>query len=267
METTIFKNPYRPGAGHCPPHLAGREKEKNIFSKLLDQDIIIKNLILTGLRGTGKTVLLETFKPICLEKTWLWAGADLSESASVSEENIAIRLLTDLSVITSYIVISMSSASIGFESITDQEPIKLDYRTLVSYYAQQAGLTADKLKATLEWAWSFIKQNHQIKGVVFAYDEAQNMSDNADERQYPLSVLLDVFQTLQRKEIPFLLVFVGLPTLLPKLVETRTYSERMFEVIQLKSLSKQECQEAIERPLANDNCPVRFGAKPIQLIT
>src|SRR5262249_29963253 len=92
-------NPFKPGAGHMPPYLAGREKEKQEFLRLLDQKTILKNFILTGLRGVGKTVLLETFKPLVIQKKWLWVGTDLSESASVSEEIIAQRLLADLSVV------------------------------------------------------------------------------------------------------------------------------------------------------------------------
>src|SRR4051812_18972251 len=101
---TTFQNPFRPGAGHPPPYLAGREKEKDECSRLLSQSTVVQNLILTGLRGVGKTVLLETFKPLAIQGGWLWAGTDLSESVSVSEEKIALRLLTDLSVITANVV-------------------------------------------------------------------------------------------------------------------------------------------------------------------
>src|SRR3990167_5706244 len=110
-----FDNPFRPGAGHMPPYLAGRKEEENEFRKLLKQKTILQNLILTGLRGVGKTVLLDTFKPIAIQEGWLWVGTDLSESASVTETNISIRLLTDLAVVTSSIVIGTSEEkSAGF---------------------------------------------------------------------------------------------------------------------------------------------------------
>ena len=101
-----FKNPFRPGAGHMPPYLAGREKEEQELRRLLRQEIIFENIILTGLRGVGKTVLLESFRPICTQEKWLWVGADLSESTSVSEETLATRLLTDLSVVSSSMTIT-----------------------------------------------------------------------------------------------------------------------------------------------------------------
>src|SRR6267142_2385002 len=101
-----FPNPFRPGAGHMPPYLAGREEEQLEFKRLLDQDVILRNLILTGLRGVGKTVLLETFKPLAINEGWLWVGTDLSESVGVSEDNLAIRLLSDLALVTSGITMT-----------------------------------------------------------------------------------------------------------------------------------------------------------------
>src|SRR5262245_4187918 len=89
-----------------PPYLAGREPEVGEFKRLLNQEVILENLILTGLRGVGKTVLLETFKPLAINAGWLWVGTDLSESSSVTEENLAIRLLADLAVVTSQLVIN-----------------------------------------------------------------------------------------------------------------------------------------------------------------
>ena len=84
-EQSQFSNPFRPGAGHMPPYMAGREQETNEFRRLLGQSTVLENLVLTGLRGLGKTVLLETFKPLAIQEGWLWAGTDLSESASISE--------------------------------------------------------------------------------------------------------------------------------------------------------------------------------------
>src|ERR1700720_2362500 len=105
MSTPKFVNPFRPGAGHMPPYLAGRDREIKEFLSLLEQQIILKNLVLTGLRGVGKTVLLDTFKPLVIQKKWLWVGTDLSESASVSEDIVAQRLLADLSVVTAGVVV------------------------------------------------------------------------------------------------------------------------------------------------------------------
>lgn len=248
MAKNHLENPFRPGAGHMPPYLAGRNKETKEFHKLLQQDVILENLVLTGLRGVGKTVLLETFKPLALKEEWMWAGTDLSESVSINEETTALRLITDLSVVTSNIVFETEKVyRIGFKPEENTIDKTLNYHTLITVFNGIPGLLADKLKGVLEFIWNCI-QSQDIRGIIFAYDEAQTMSDHAQKEQYPLSLILDVFQSLQRKSIPFMLVMSGLPTLFPKLVEARTFSERMFRVVFLDRLNERDSRDAITIP-------------------
>lgn len=263
--TTKFANPYRPGAGHMPTYLAGREHEKDEFKRLLVQETIFENLILTGLRGVGKTVLLETLKPLAIKKGWLWVGTDLSESASLSEERIATRLLADLAVVTATLVVGKQQLpSVGFargESVN----ITLGYQTLLKIFNSAPGLVADKLKSILELVWRCLG-NENSKGIVFAYDEAQNLSDHAARDQFPLSLILDVFQSVQKKNCSLMLALVGLPTLFPRLVEARTFSERMFHVLTLDRLNEKDSRDAILKPIDDAKCPVRFAEPGIQSI-
>ncbi|MDC0670427.1 ATP-binding protein [Nannocystis radixulma] len=67
-------NPYRPGAGHMPLHVAGREPEQAEFRRLLDQEVILSNVVLTGPCGVGKTVLLERFRELAVDAGWRWVG-------------------------------------------------------------------------------------------------------------------------------------------------------------------------------------------------
>jgi hypothetical protein len=249
-----------------PPHLAGRERELAEFDRLLGQDEILENLVLTGLRGVGKTVLLEKFKPRAMQKGWLWASADLSESASISEAALAQRLIADLSVITSSLTMEQpqSTRVAGF---TQPKPrrIPLSHEVLVTVYNGTPGLVSDKIKATLEFASHHLQQQESHR-VIFAYDEAQNLSDHAEKDEFPLSVLLDVFQSIQRKGIPFMLVLAGLPTLFPKLVDARTYAERMFRVLTLAKLNDDESREAILRPIEEGSCPIKFHPASVDTI-
>jgi hypothetical protein len=259
-----YPNPFRPGAGHRPPYLAGREDEVKDFRKLLGQSVILENLVLTGLRGVGKTVLLEEFKPIAIQEGWLWVGADLSEAASLTDERIATRLLADLAVVTGTFVIHTKEIRVGFGP-GKPDVTKLDFDTLRAVYEHTPGLVYDKLKAVLELVWSAIKGH--AKGIVFAYDEAQNLSDHAEAKEYPLSLMLDVFQSIQRREIPFLLVLVGLPTLFPRLVEARTFAERMFHVVTLHRLNKKDSRAAITKPVEDAHCPVKLNKQSVSLIS
>lgn len=267
MSQPVFPNPFKPGAGHMPPYLAGREQEKEEFKQLLKQTIVLENMILTGLRGTGKTVLMDTFKPLAFEEKWRWVGTDLSESTSLTEETMAIRLLTDISIITSNITIKKEKVTkIGFISSEDIIEKKLGYEQLIKVYDSIPGLVSDKLKTTLEFVWDCIKGDNS-KGVIFAYDEAQTISNHPKKGIYSLSLLLDVFQSLQKRNIPFMLALSGLPTLFPKLVDARTFAERMFKIIVLDRLNKQDSRDAILKPIEDANSPVRFNNKGIEFIT
>jgi len=243
-----MKNPFRPGAGHQPPYLAGRQDEQLEFKKFVGHLPVLTNLIVTGLRGVGKTVLLETLRPIAIDDGWFWAGTDMSESASVSEQSMSIRILADLSgLVSSFVIAAEEKKSIGYLPQTRKIPIHLSYELLIDIYKETPGLESDKLKRALEVVWHSVQS--KARGIVLAYDESQNLKDQAYDKQYPLSLLLDVMQNLQRRGYPYLLILTGLPTLFPNLVATRTYSERMFHTMSLDKLSEKESREAIIKPL------------------
>ncbi|MBK9522873.1 MAG: ATP-binding protein [Rhodocyclaceae bacterium] len=244
-----IENPYRPGAGHKPPFLAGRTQESADVERYFDQEQILSNIVLTGLRGVGKTVLLEELRKPAVARKWFWVGTDLSESASVSEENMAIRLITDLAVVTSGFEFKTSlPPKAGFTSEPELKATRLDFHFLRERFQEAPGLVADKLKYVLELCWEATR-NSGCRGIIFAYDESQNLADQTAKEQYPLSMLLEVFQSIQRKGIPFMLLLTGLPTLFQKLVEARTYAERMFHVITLDRLKPVDSEAAITVPI------------------
>lgn len=262
-----FSNPFRPGAGHKPPYLAGRQAEREEFLRLLQQTTILENMVLTGLRGVGKTVLLESFKPLAMNQGWIWIGTDLSESASVSEDNMGIRLCTDLSPVTSGVVMeTVEVPNVGFAADSDRIQRTLNYPALMDLYRDLPGLPLDKVKGVLEIAWNALSREQDVSGIIFAYDEAQNLADRSAKEEYPLSLLLDAFQSLQRKGLPLMLVLTGLPTLFPKLVEARTFSERMFRVVFLQSLSRVESEDAVRKPIEDAECPLRLGDSSVETI-
>lgn len=265
--SSAFANPFRPGAGHMPPHLAGRADDIAEIAKAFDQKTVLQNVVLTGLRGVGKTVLLETIKPLAVSRGWLWVGTDLSEAASLTEKNLAVRILTDLSLATNTWKVSGTERTrqVGFEAIRHEGPLTLTYDVLAMIYDRTPGLVADKLKNVLGVVAGSLERSAK-RGIVFAYDEAQNLADHAQSGEYPLSLLLEVFQSLQRMQHPFVLVLTGLPTLFPKLVEVRTYAERMFSVTFLRNLEIQAAREAITVPIEEQHCPVRLSPGSVDTI-
>jgi len=75
-----------------------------------------------------------------------------------------------------------------------------------------------------------------------------------------------VFQSIQRRGIRFLLVLAGLPTLFPKLVDARTFAERMFRVVFLKRLDEHHSREAILRPIEAKQRPIQLDEKSVHAI-
>lgn len=223
------------------------------FRRLLEQDRILENLMLMGLRGIGKTVLLDELRPQAVGQGWLWIGGQFSESASFHEDSIAVRMIADLSVLTSQIGLS--------EEIQRRTGISagaLTFDALFGVWNETPGLSADKLKRVLTTAWAVTSQATGTRGIVFAYDEVQTLSEHSDRGQFPTALLLDTFQSLQRQGLPLMLVFAGLPNLLRKLVESRTYAERMFRVCFLDRLGPADSEDAIRRPIADAECPLQL---------
>jgi hypothetical protein len=199
----------------------------------------------------------------------LWTGNDWTETASIAEKDVATRLLVDLTAILTPIVVYQTDKS-PFGFATDQKqpserPLKFD--DLVVIYNSTPGFVSDKLKAVLENVAALLKGT-KVKGVVFAYDEAQNLSDHRDTNQFPLSLVVDVFVSLQKKQLScqFLLVLTGLPTLVTKLNEARTFTERMFHTLVLDRLKVSEAREAIVRPIAIEKSTLGFSDQAIQSI-
>ena len=89
--------------------------------------------MLTGLRGVGKTVLLDTFKPLAIKHGWIWVGTDLSESASVTEEALATRLMAHLAVATSSMVAGETEHA-GFAGV--RADAHLDFEDVVPHCTQ-----------------------------------------------------------------------------------------------------------------------------------
>lgn len=265
----IPKNPFRPGAGTKPLYLAGRTHEQQEFVKALRQAPLTQNLIITGLRGVGKTVLLDELKPLAIANGWLWTGNDWSETASIAEKDVATRLLVDLTAILSPIVVYRTEElPIGFASTTrktNERPLRYD--DLWNLYNNTPGFNSDKLKAVLEHVATILAPT-DTKGIVFAYDEAQNLSDHRETHQFPLSLVVDVFAHLQKRQLgcQFLLVLTGLPTLIPKLNEARTFTERMFHTLVLDRLSDTEALEAIVRPIELTESTLSFADNTIERI-
>jgi hypothetical protein len=247
MTDASGKNPYRPGVGVRPLYLAGRDAPLRRFDAMLraapEQQA---NMRVTGLRGVGKTVLLETFAEHAQEHDWEPAFMEL-QPAHNTDAQVAMALGSLLGRTRerlSRIARLRSAAGKALRSTSLQiswEEVSLS----VSFGSEREEDLARELFATVQLALAKGRA-----GVVLLLDEAQLIHDERDRHgEHPLSLLLAPIVALQRQEIPLGLVLCGLPTLTGNLQKARSYSERLFRGEEIDTLAPPQALEAFTRPL------------------
>ncbi len=247
MTQTSGKNPYRPGVGVRPLYLAGRDAPLRRFDAMLraapEQQA---NMRVTGLRGVGKTVLLETFAENAQEHDWEPAFMEL-QPAHNTDLAIATaigsllertrRRLSRLERLRAAAGKALRSTSleVGWEEVS----LSITFGS-----EREEGLARD-LFATVQLALAKGRE-----GVVLLLDEAQLVHDERNRHgEHPLSLLIAAVVALQRQELPLGLVLCGLPTLTSNLQKARSYSERLFRGEEIDSLTPAQALEAFTRPL------------------
>lgn len=241
------KNPYRPGVGVRPLYLAGRDAPLRRFSAMLraapEQPAGMR---VTGLRGVGKTVLLDVFAERAQEADWEPAFLELQPGHNTDEEirtTLGALLertrerLSRLARLRSAAGKALRSASLALT--WDQVSLSL------SFGSEREEDLARELFATVDLALG-----NGRTGVVLLLDEAQPVRDERDRHgEHPLSLLIAPVVALQRRDLPLGLVVCGLPTLAANLQKARSYSERLFRGEVVDSLDPQAALEAFVRPL------------------
>jgi hypothetical protein len=241
------KNPYRPGVGVRPLYLAGREAPLRRFDAMLraapEQQA---NMRVTGLRGVGKTVLLEVFADQAQSVEWEPAFMELQpahntdaaiRTALGSLLERTRRRLSRLARLRSVAgkALRASSLSVSWEEVS----------LSVSFGSEREENLAGELFVTVELALAKGR-----RGVILLLDEAQLVRDERDRHgEHPLSLLIAPIVALQRQELPLGLVLCGLPTLAGNLQKARSYSERLFRGEEIDSLAPAQALQAFTRPL------------------
>jgi hypothetical protein len=241
------KNPYRPGVGVRPLYLAGREAPLRRFEAMLraapEQQA---NMRVTGLRGVGKTVMLEVFAEYAQAANWEPAFMELQPAHNTDSAiraalgSLLERTRKRLSRRARLRTAAGKALRAGSLSVSWEE-ISLS----ISFGSQREEDLAGELFATVELALAKGRS-----GVILLLDEAQLVRDERDRHgEHPLSLLLAPIVALQRQELPLGLVLCGLPTLAGNLQKARSYSERLFRGEEIDSLAPAQALEAFTRPL------------------
>jgi AAA ATPase-like protein len=245
-----FANPYSPGAGTPPPALTGRDPELEQYRLLLgrlQRGRPEQSLLITGLRGVGKTVLLEAFEGIALADGWFAASTEITSDTRLPKlvATLAREALIDLSrverakdrarralgVVRGFTIGTSAGVDLSFDvdavqGVADSGDLGRDVGDLLIEVGEAATAAG--------------------KGVVFLLDEVQFISKRE------LEALITAMQRASRKRVPVAIVGAGLP-LIPKLAgEARSYAERLFVFPRIGALDDAAAREALAGPAAEE---------------
>ncbi len=247
-------NPFNPGSGVPPPYLAGRESHLRTFEKILKsiEDGHIENVIVHGLRGTGKTVLLDEFNKTCRHTGFLpikrsqfsekYCNAEEFEGALKYDIRVALETFSKITWFKNKMKAGISylkPKSVGVPELFYYEP---------SYAKSKNIPFEDYLRKYLEDNWS-VFNNAGFKGVLFLYDEFHTVTDDKRNKQFVLSDFLAAINEVQRKNCGYYVVLCGLPNLQLNVKKARSYSERMYKSIEVGNLDHDSSRLAIEKAL------------------
>jgi hypothetical protein len=244
-----LQNPYAPGAGTRPPLLTGRDPELEAFRVLLgrlERGHPEQSLLVTGLRGVGKTVLLDAFEGIAEDAGWfasfseLTSDTDLPKLLSTAcrealfdlnrQERVKDRVRRAMGALKAFTVVT--EAGVDF---------RLDVDALEGT-ADSGDLGRDIGELLIEVGNAAQEAD---RGVVFLFDEVQFL------KPHDFEAMIAGIQRASRKHLPITIAGAGLP-MLPKLAgEAKSYAERLFAFPRIGVLTTKAAKEALVTPAEN----------------
>jgi len=254
--TTV--NPFVPGNGLLPPHLAGREAELTLLERILDDPTgPPSNILVSGLRGVGKTVLARRYQEMAADYGWVAVRREFSRRHQ-DEAIFAHAIVASLvgAVGSALLGRWLAKPRIGFTATVGDLP---DGDLAAHLLECASGTLEDRLAVTIAAVIGAVRDGGFV-GVVLLLDEFHLVVDDRPEKQYALSVFLEVMSRLQQEGVPIRLVLSGLPDLLANLVACKTYTERMFATRVLDHLGPAEARDALLRPMAQHGIQIEPAA-------
>jgi hypothetical protein len=244
------ENPFAPGAGTPPPELAGRDdllQSVGIAIERVRRGNPAKSVLMVGLRGVGKTVLLdrmrddaeangmETLRMEAPERRSLPAllAPELRQSLlrlsrNEQAKDLARRALRALAGFAGALKVKYQDIEVGLD--LDPEPGLADNGDL-----------AHDLQALLEAAATAAQRADSA--LVLFFDELQYVEEEE------LAALITALHRAAQRRLPVVLVGAGLPQLRGRMGDAKSYAERLFEFPVIGPLPAAAARQAIERPL------------------
>jgi len=256
------RNPYAPGAGQRPPELAGRETELTAFDVVLERIAHgrpERSLVLTGLRGVGKTVLLNQLRSAAIARGWgtgkIEARPDQSLRRPVSSAlHMALRELGPrhgdqesvaevLGVLKAFALREAGGASGGPAKVRDRWQPGIDVPA-TSGRADSGDMEIDLVELLSDAAGL---AGDLGSGIALFIDEMQDVQP--DE----VSAICAACHELSQQGAPLIVVGAGLPHLPAVLSASKSYSERLFRYLRIDRLDRPAADRALLAPAGRED--------------
>ncbi|MFT3873493.1 MAG: ATP-binding protein [Nocardioides sp.] len=258
------RNPYAPGAGQRPPELAGRDRELEQFEVTLERVAAgrpERSMVLSGLRGVGKTVLLNALRGQAVNRVWGTGKVEARPDQS-------IRLPLAQAV----------HAAVREVAHRHRDPDRVDgVAGVVKSFAQRTGLPdrrglrwippvdvvatkgrADSGDLELDLIELFSDVGSLARdlsvGVALFVDEMQDIPTAE------LGALCGAAHEMSQQGAPVLLVGAGLPHLPTVLAASKSYAERLFRYVAVDRLPREMADRAWRVPAAEEGVDFEPGA-------
>jgi hypothetical protein len=256
-----IQNPFEPGAGTPPPALVGRDpvlEDARVSIGRLAEGRTARNLVLVGLRGVGKTVLLDEIRRRAAADSIQAIRIEAPEGRSLPGM-IAPRMREAL-LRLSRLKRGKALAERGLRALAGfVSALKLKYDDIEIGldFEPEAGLADNgDLEADLSTLMQTAGEAAQAAGVavVLFIDELQYVIESE------LAALITALHRCAQEQLPVLLMGAGLPQLPGQMGKAKSYSERLFRFCEIGALEEEAARAAIEVPLAAHKVTIQPAA-------
>jgi hypothetical protein len=263
-----IRNPYAPGAGQRPPELAGRDRELKQFAVTLERVAAgrpDRSMVLSGLRGVGKTVLLNSLRSLAVQRAWgtgkIEARPDQSLRLPLAQAvHAAIREVShrhrDPDRVDEVTGVLKSFALRTELKDRKASPRQNRWQPPTDVVATSGRGDSGDLELDLIELFTDVAALAGDLGVGIALfiDEMQDIPGPE------LGALCGACHEISQQGAPLIIVGAGLPHLPVALAASRSYAERLFRYVVVDRLPREMAERAWTRPAATEKVTYRPDA-------
>ena len=251
-----IRNPYAPGAGQRPPELAGRDGELDTFAVVLERVARgrpERSIVLTGLRGVGKTVLLNASRSAAVRANWgtgKWEARPeqrlrrpISAALHVAVRELGHTQTDDVQQVLGVIKAFTQRDTPPGAKLREKWNPGID-APAVSGRADSGDIEIDLVELLTDVGGLAADVG---RGIALFVDEMQDLHPD------DVSALCAACHEISQAGLPVIVVGAGLPHLPTVLSASKSYSERLFRYARIDRLPRDAADRALQSPAQDED--------------